>query len=271
MAMAVDGAPGVGDPFLRRACELAFRLDYKLRQAVPYSGTRNDAAANGVQSIWINLVTVVRDALERRLYHGRPYDRRDARQMALDIAQVCSELPKRRLARDRVLARDARRDALLGGRDRAMYRARDLALAFAENLQQPWRPAYLLELLARLLPPAERERFVEEHNASLAHASSGERWVYLLDLLAAVPTTAWALRAALLDRSLGVLPVASTQDEHPNAVDAVTSTTTSRTGSRGLASRLRTESWLAVLANDEKSTGPTRPMPPAGLAHGVQL
>jgi hypothetical protein len=53
----------------------------------------------------------------------------------------------------------------------------------------------LLGFAARLLPPEQRPRFVEEHVASLAVAESGREWcTYLVALLAAMPAIAWSRR-----------------------------------------------------------------------------
>ena len=262
MAMAVDCTPGVGDPFLRRACDLALRLRRQLTNADPSARVRQpNTNVAGTQAIWLSFVEVVQDALDRALYQERSYE------MALNIAFTCNELPGRRGARDRVLAGDPRRDALIGARDRALHRARDLALAFAENLQEPWRPAYLLEFLARLLPANEREVFLEEHLASLAQATRSERWVYLLDLLATLPTTARVLHTTRAE-SARALFAASVRDGKVVSADSAISQricSTRSTRSRGSSVRHWLESWSVPAANDEQPTEPTSPMPQQAL------
>lgn len=267
LAMAVDSTPGVGEPYLRTACELASQLNQQLAKTVPAARARNRARA-GAQVIWINFIEVIQDVLAKGFHNGRPYDRHHAREAALTIAFICNELPERRKARDRVLARDPRREALIGARNMALNRARDVALAFAENLQEPWRPAYVLEFLARLLPPDERELFLEEHLASLAHASRGEKWAYLLDLLTSLPAAAWTLRTVPRDPALNPAAVASPHTAGAQLGGPAILPTAPSTDRWGLLL------WLAEIlpissTNDEQPTGATHPLAERGLPQGA--
>jgi hypothetical protein len=265
LAMAVDRTP-VGDRYLQRACDLAEQLGQHLATADPSDGVHHGAPDSN-RAMPIDVAEIVERTLSHAISDKRPYDRIRARDMAWAIARTCNDLPQRRSARDRALANDARLAAIIGARDRALNRGRDLALAFAENLHQPWRPAHLLGLLARLLPPAERQLFLEEHYASLAHASRVERWVYLLDLLPTLPMIVWVLRRATWSRSTGDPLDDVERSEVQGGPDApILPSSASADGHHSM--QLGPEPW-SMPFRLTGPTPPTRPLTQGGLPQGA--
>jgi hypothetical protein len=187
------------DPSLQRACHLALELDRELGAASPRERVRAFARVRR-RAARLDIAKAVEFALDAALTRDRPYDRRRARDLATVIARTCNDLPPRLRARDRALAAGRAQKAaevMARARDDALIQARDLALAFANNLKRPWEQrglARLLGLLACLFPRSQRLQFIEEHYANLAHASLLEAWAYLINLLPALPKIAWVSR-----------------------------------------------------------------------------